>query len=79
MRQREAVTRQLAFYGSTPAYKPVLDLHGWGALQGELNRMSKQGLWAEMGTLISDEILETFAIVEGGHGRLPQNDAPPGR
>jgi probable F420-dependent oxidoreductase len=63
MRQREAVTRQLAFYGSTPAYKPVLDLHGWGALQGELNRMSKQGLWAEMGTLISDEILETFAIV----------------
>ena len=63
MRQREAVTRQIAFYGSTPAYKPVLDLHGWGALQGELNRMSKQGQWAEMGTLISDEILEEFAVV----------------
>jgi probable F420-dependent oxidoreductase len=63
MRQREAVTRQIAFYGSTPAYKPVLELHGWGALQGELNRMSKQGLWAEMGTLITDEILEEFAVV----------------
>lgn len=63
MRQREAVTRQIAFYGSTPAYKPVLDLHGWGALQGELNRMSKQGKWAEMGTLITDEILEAFAVV----------------
>jgi probable F420-dependent oxidoreductase len=63
MRQREAVTRQIAFYGSTPAYKPVLELHGWGALQGELNRMSKQGQWAEMGTLISDEILEEFAVV----------------
>jgi probable F420-dependent oxidoreductase len=63
VRQRTAVTRQIAFYGSTPAYKGVLDLHGWGALQGELNRMSKQGQWAEMGTLISDEILEEFAVV----------------
>ncbi|MBW2280843.1 MAG: LLM class F420-dependent oxidoreductase [Deltaproteobacteria bacterium] len=62
-RQREAVTRQIAFYGSTPAYKPVLELHGWGALQGELNRLSKQGKWAEMGTLISDEMLEEFAVV----------------
>jgi probable F420-dependent oxidoreductase len=63
LQQRQAVTRQIAFYGSTPAYKPVLDLHGWGALQGELNRMSKQGQWAEMGELITDEILEAFAVV----------------
>ena len=67
LERRRAVTRQIAFYGSTPAYKPVLDLHGWGALQGELNRLSKQGKWAEMGTLITDEILEQFAVVAEPH------------
>ena len=60
---RSAVTQQIAFYGSTPAYKPVLEMHGWGALQNELNVMSKQGKWVEMGELIDDDILETFAIV----------------
>ncbi len=54
--------RQIAFYGSTPAYKPVLDSIGAGELQGELNRMSKQGRWEEMGTLISDDIFEAFAV-----------------
>ena len=55
--------QQIAFYGSTPAYKPVLELHGWGGLQDELNTLSKQGKWVEMGTLIDDEILNTFAVV----------------
>jgi probable F420-dependent oxidoreductase len=55
--------QQIAFYGSTPAYRPVLELHGWGALQDELNALSKQGKWEEMGTLIDDEILNTFAVV----------------
>jgi probable F420-dependent oxidoreductase len=55
--------RQIAFYGSTPAYRPVLELHGWGALQTELNVLSKEGRWEDMGTLIDDEILETFAVV----------------
>ena len=49
---------QIAFYGSTPAYRKVLDLHGWGDLQDELNRMSKEGRWEEMGDLVDDEILE---------------------
>ena len=53
--------RLLAFYGSTPAYKPVLDAHGWGDLQPELNAMSKQGRWQEMTSLISDDILHTIA------------------
>jgi len=57
------VRQQIAFYGSTPAYKPVLDLHGWGDLQGELNTMSKRGEWVEMGKLITDDILSEFAIV----------------
>jgi probable F420-dependent oxidoreductase len=55
--------QQIAFYGSTPAYRPVLDLHGWGDLQDRLNSLSKSGKWAEMGSLITDEVLETFAVV----------------
>lgn len=56
-----ATRRLLAFYGSTPAYRPVLDIHGWGDLQPELNALSKQGRWAEMGGLITDEVLHTIA------------------
>jgi alkanesulfonate monooxygenase SsuD/methylene tetrahydromethanopterin reductase-like flavin-dependent oxidoreductase (luciferase family) len=55
--------RQLAFYASTPAYRPVLDHHGWGALGDELNILSKRGEWASMGNLIDDEVLREFAIV----------------
>ncbi|HEX4901949.1 MAG TPA: LLM class F420-dependent oxidoreductase [Acidimicrobiales bacterium] len=55
--------QQIAFYGSTPAYRPVLELHGWGDLQTELNLLSKEGRWDDMGTLIDDEILNTFAVV----------------
>ena len=54
---------QIAFYGSTPAYRPVLEMHGWGDLQTELNTLSKQGKWKEMGTLITDDILDAFAVV----------------
>ena len=53
----------LAFYGSTPAYRPVLEVEGWADLQGELNRLSKAGRWDEMPGLISDEILDTLAAV----------------
>ena len=60
---KKAVCKQIAFYGSTPAYKPVLAVHGWGDLQLELNRLSKQGQWDTMGTLISDEIIDQFALV----------------
>jgi len=59
----KGVRQQVAFYGSTPAYRKVLDLHGWGDLQGDLNRLSKEGRWAEMGDLIDDEILAEFAVV----------------
>jgi probable F420-dependent oxidoreductase len=60
---RQGVCKQIAFYGSTPAYAPVLGLHGWGDLQPELNALSKKGQWDEMGNLISDEILAEFAVV----------------
>jgi alkanesulfonate monooxygenase SsuD/methylene tetrahydromethanopterin reductase-like flavin-dependent oxidoreductase (luciferase family) len=57
------VRRQIAFYGSTPAYRPVLELHGWGDLQTELNTLSKRGEWVKMGELIDDEVLDAFAVV----------------
>ncbi len=59
----QAVKAQLAFYGSTPAYKPVLDHHGWGDLQSELNTLSKRGEWETMAGLIDDEMVATFAVV----------------
>jgi probable F420-dependent oxidoreductase len=55
--------QQIAFYASTPAYRGVLEHHGWGDLQPELTRMSKQGQWVEMGDLIDDEMVRTFAAV----------------
>ena len=58
-----AAKRTIAFYASTPAYKPVLEVHGWGDIQPELLRLSKLGQWQEMGTLISDDILNTFCVV----------------
>ncbi len=57
---RDAMRPRLAFYGSTPAYKVVLDAHGWGDLQPELNRLSKTGDWATMSAMITDEIVDTF-------------------
>ena len=62
-RAAEGTRQQIAFYGSTPAYRGVLELHGWGGLQDDLNKLSKEGKWVEMGTLIDDEILNTFAVV----------------
>ena len=57
------VRHQIAFYGSTPAYRGVLDLHGWGDLHTELNQLSKAGDWTTMTSLIDDEVLNTFAVV----------------
>lgn len=58
-----ATRAQIAFYGSTPAYRPVLDLHGVGDLHPELNRLSKTGDWAAMAGLVDDELLHTLAVV----------------
>lgn len=58
-----AVRKQIAFYGATPAYRPVLDQHGWGDLHTELHRLSKAGAWDAMTGLITDEILHEFAVV----------------
>jgi len=54
---------QIAFYASTPAYAPVLKCHGWEDVQPAATRLSKEGKWLEMGQLIDDEMLHTFAVV----------------
>jgi probable F420-dependent oxidoreductase len=59
----DMVRGQIGFYGSTPAYRPVLDLHGWGELQDELNALTKRGAWDEVAGLIDDEIVHTFAVI----------------
>lgn len=58
----DSVRAQIAFYGSTPAYRVVLDAHGWGDLQPQLNRLSKEQRWQEMSALIDDDIVDEFAL-----------------
>lgn len=60
---RASVKAQIAFYGSTPAYRPILECEGWGDLQTELNRLSKESRWDDMAGLIDDNILDAFAVV----------------
>ncbi len=54
---------QIGFYGSTPAYSAVLEHHGWGEAHRELNRLTKENRWDELGSVIDDEMLQTFAVV----------------
>ncbi|WP_328469733.1 TIGR03617 family F420-dependent LLM class oxidoreductase [Actinoplanes sp. NBC_00393] len=61
-RAEEAVRGQIAFYASTPAYRPVLELHGWGELADRLNLLSRRQAWAEMAAEIDDDVLDAFAV-----------------
>jgi probable F420-dependent oxidoreductase len=57
---------QIAFYASTLSYRPVLELHGWGALGEELTALSKsarEDRWTVMGSLVDDAVLNAFAVV----------------
>lgn len=69
---KKAAQERIAFYGSTPAYKGVLDSIGHGDLQGELNTLSKQGRWQEMGTLITDDMLNEFGVMGEPQEIAPQ-------
>jgi probable F420-dependent oxidoreductase len=66
-----AVKSQLGFYASTPAYRAVLDVHGWGELQSEANQLTREGRWQDMGVLITDDILKTFAVVSEDIEQVP--------
>ena len=69
---KRATKERIAFYGSTPAYRGVLESIGVGDLQTELNTMSKQGRWKEMGDLINDEVLNAFAVVGDPKSIVPE-------
>lgn len=58
----EAVRTRIGFYGSTPAYRPVLDHLGIGDLQPRLNAMARDGRWAEMGAQVPDELYRQMAV-----------------
>lgn len=62
-REIEMIRGQIAFYGSTPAYRPVLEVHGWGELQTELHAMTVRGAWDEAPKLVGEDVLETFAVI----------------
>lgn len=59
----EGVSGLIAFYGSTPAYVPVLEVEGWAELMPELNALSKTGRFARMRELITPEMVATLAVV----------------
>ncbi len=57
-----SVKQQIAFYGSTRTYEPVLAAHGWAHLVPQLHRKSVEGDWKGMADLITDEMLDTYAV-----------------
>jgi probable F420-dependent oxidoreductase len=65
------VRSQIAFYASTPSYRAVMDLHGWGESAEKLSGLARLGKWGEMPSLVSDEMLAAFAVV-CSPGELPE-------
>jgi alkanesulfonate monooxygenase SsuD/methylene tetrahydromethanopterin reductase-like flavin-dependent oxidoreductase (luciferase family) len=73
--QAQTVKQQIAFYGSTRTYQPVLAAHGWEDVTGKLHRKSVEGDWKGMADLITDEMLDTYAVTatyENLHAKLEE-------
>lgn len=62
LERARSVKTTIAFYGSTPAYRAVLEAEGCGELQPELNALSKQGRWADMTGLVTDDLMQTVGV-----------------
>ena len=73
MKNREWVRYRVSFYASTPAYRPVMELHGWGDTRQQLSRLAAKRRWAEMPDLIKDEMLDEFAL-SGTWDELPGDE-----
>jgi probable F420-dependent oxidoreductase len=65
----EATRRRVSFYASTPAYRRVLEIHGWGAAADELRQLSLGGRWEEMPRLVTEAMMEVFCVV-GTYGDI---------
>ena len=61
-RGRDGLRKTIAFYGSTPAYRPVLEHHGWGDLGLELHSLSRQGAWEKMADAVPEELVELMSV-----------------
>jgi probable F420-dependent oxidoreductase len=61
-RRRDAIRRQIGFYGSTPSYRPVFELHGWGDVADELNRVQRRRDESAMLHAVTDEIVDAFSV-----------------
>ena len=66
----DSLRQRIAFYASTRTYKPVMDVHGWGDVTLELHSLSLQGRWKDMPNLITDKMIDAFAVI-GPHDALP--------
>ncbi|WP_345752930.1 TIGR03617 family F420-dependent LLM class oxidoreductase [Microbacterium rhizophilus] len=60
--QEAAVRQQIAFYGSTPSYRAVMELHGWADTADRMHDASRRGEWREMAGLVDDDMLDAFAV-----------------
>ena len=69
--QFEWVRGRIGFYGTTPSYWPVFEMHGLGDLGRELNQMSKQGKWEELAGRVPDDVVHLFTAV-GTHREIAQ-------
>lgn len=65
------VRARVAFYVSTPAYRRVLDLHGWGDLAERAARLSKEQRWEQLVRLVPDEVFHTIATI-GTHDTIAE-------
>jgi alkanesulfonate monooxygenase SsuD/methylene tetrahydromethanopterin reductase-like flavin-dependent oxidoreductase (luciferase family) len=63
IKSRDEIKQRISFYASARTYQPMLAIHGWQDLTSGLHEMSRQGQWKSMASLITDEMVETFAIV----------------
>jgi probable F420-dependent oxidoreductase len=59
---RAFARQQIAFYASTPTYRVVLACHGWQAVGEQLSQLAKRRQWEAMPALITDEMLDVFAV-----------------
>jgi probable F420-dependent oxidoreductase len=61
--ERDFIRSQIAFYASTPSYRPVMELHGWGEVADQLRDLSRKQDWSGMVELVTDEMMETYAVI----------------
>ena len=69
-RAKGGVRQQISFYASTRTYMPVLEAHGWGETCIRLNEKAAKGDWGGMASLITDEMLEVYAV-QGTYEEIP--------